>query len=97
MFNMHNYNIKYNVAFFMTIECRNFQYHFEREMFETLARFLARWRDKLKNWHAKLKRWHAVWHVGTFIGTLARKNENLARFRQVGTQTRWYISCTSTQ
>ena len=32
----------------------------------------------MKNWHAveKLAR---LWHVGTFIGTLARKNEKLAR------------------
>ena len=27
------------------------------------------------------------WHVGTFIGMLARKNEKLARIRQVGTWT----------
>ena len=44
--------------------------------------------------------WHGCWHVGkpslnigpsygTFIGTLARKNEKLARF--------WHISHTGTQ
>ena len=42
-------------------------------MFKKLARLLA-------HWHASLKHWYAVWHVGTFIGTLTRKNEKLARF-----------------
>ena len=31
------------------------------------------------------------WHVGTFIGTLARKNEKLARFWHVGTLARGHI------
>ena len=42
-------------------------------MFEKLVRVLARL-------HAKLKHWHAVWHVGRFIGKLARKNEKLIYF-----------------
>ena len=45
-----------------------------------LARRLARS-------HAKLKHWHVVWH----FGTLARRNEKLARFWHVGTQTRWHV------
>ena len=56
---------------------KNLPYYFVR-MFEKLARLLA-------GWHVKLKNWHAVWHVGMFIGTLARKNEKLARFLHVGT------------
>ena len=35
--------------------------------------------------------------VGTFIYTLARKNEKLARFWHVGTQTRWHINQAGTQ
>ena len=60
-------------------------------MFEKLAHLLARR-------HAKLKYWHVLWHVGTFIGTLARKNEKLARFYHVHTQgtltrkPRWHAS-----
>ena len=42
----------------------------------------------LARWHAKLKHWYAVRHVGTFIGTLVRKNEKLPRFWQVGTEAR---------
>ena len=59
-------------------------------MFENLARLLTRW-------HVNLKHWHAVWHVGTLIGTLARKNEKLARFWYVGTQARWHINHAGTQ
>ena len=40
--------------------------------FEKLARRLARWHAKLKNWH--------VWHFGTFIGMLLRKNEKLVHW-----------------
>ena len=49
------------------------------------------WLANLKNWHA-LRRLHAKLKnrhtFGTFIGTLARKNEKLARFWQVGTLAR---------
>ena len=45
---------------------RNFPYHFVREVFEKLARLLACQLSKVKHWHF-------VWHVGMFIGTLARK------------------------
>ena len=38
-------------------------------MFGKLAHLLARWQ-------AKLKYRHAVWYIGMFIETLARKNEN---------------------
>ena len=51
---------------------------------ENVARYLARW-------HAKLKHWHAVWHIDTFIDTLARKNEKFARFNHGGTQARWHV------
>ena len=46
----------------------------------------------LARWHAKLKHWHGVWHVGTFIGTLAHKNEKLARFWHVtlARKPRWH-------
>ena len=49
---------------------------------EKLERFWVRWQAKLKNWHAfgKLPCWHIYWYVGM----LARNNENLARFWQVG-------------
>ena len=57
---------------------------------EKLARHLARW-------HAKLKHWHAVWQIGTFIGTLSRKNEKLTRFWHVGTQARWHVKHARTQ
>ena len=46
-------------------------------MFEKLARLLPRW-------DATLKYWHVVWYVGTFIGTLARKNDKLALFWHFG-------------
>ena len=46
---------------------------------EKLARLLARW-------HTRLKHWHTVWHVDTFIGRLAHKNEKLPHFRHVDTQ-----------
>ena len=63
---------------------------------------LARWHAKSKidtpsdTWHAKLKHWQAVWHGGT----LARKNEKLARFWHVnhtGTQARWHVNHAGTQ
>ena len=59
-------------------------------MSEKLARLLARW-------HAKLKHWHATWHVSTFIGTLARENEKLARFWHDDTQARWHVNHAGTQ
>ena len=49
-----------------------------------MERLLARWHSKLENWHA----------FGTFIGTLACKNEKLARFWHVGTwarRPRWHV------
>ena len=52
-------------------------------MFEKLAR--------------RLVRWHAALHVGTFIGTFARKNEMLAHFWHVGTQARWHVNHAGTQ
>ena len=57
-------------------------------MFEKLARFLARWQ-------AKLKHWHGLWNVGAFIGTLARKNEKVARFWHEGMlacKPNWHVS-----
>ena len=36
--------------------------------------------------------WEAFWHVGTFIGMLARKNEKLARFCHVGRQVSWHLN-----
>ena len=59
-------------------------------MFEKLAPSLARW-------HAKSKHWHALWYVGTFFGTLAHENENLARFWHVGTKARWDVNHAGTQ
>ena len=59
-------------------------------IFEKLARHLARWQ-------AKLKHCHAVWHVGTFIGLLARKIEQLAHFLHVGTQACWNVNHIGTQ
>ena len=59
-------------------------------MFKELARLLARW-------YTKLKHWHAVWHVGTFIGTLARKNEKLVLFWHVGTQAPRHVNHAYTQ
>ena len=38
----------------------------------------------MSRWHAKLKHGHAVWHIDTFIGTMARKNK-MACFWYVGT------------
>ena len=35
--------------------------------------------------------------VGTFIDTLARKNDKLAHFWHVGTQSRWHLNHTGTQ
>ena len=68
-------------------------------MFKKLARFLARWARQVEKlvrclacWHVKLKHWHALWPVGTFFGTLASKNENLARFWHVSTQARWQVN-----
>ena len=49
-------------------------------MFEKLARLLA-------SWHGKLKHCHTILHVGTFIGTLPRKDEKLARFWHVDDHT----------
>ena len=46
----------------------------------------------MARWHAKLKNWHAVWHVGMFIGTLARENEKLARVRHVCTWESWHVN-----
>ena len=46
---------------------------------------------------SQLKHWLAVWYVGTFISTLARKNEKLARFWDVGTQARWHVNHAGTQ
>ena len=63
-YDIYNYDIKYNVEYFI-IKYRNFPLHFVRGMFEKLVRLLV-------GWHTKLKNWQAVWHVGTFIGTLTR-------------------------
>ena len=59
-------------------------------MSEKLARLLARW-------HAKLKNWQVTWDVGTFVGTLTRKNEKLARFWHVDRQARWHVNHAGTQ
>ena len=71
--------------FFLIIKYGNFPWHFVRGMFENLACLLTRW-------HANLKNRHAVWYVDTFISTLARKNEKLARFWHVGMQARWHVN-----
>ena len=54
-------------------------------MSEKLARSFACWHDNFKGWHA-------VWYIGMFISTLACKNEKLARFWHVGTQTGWHVN-----
>ena len=73
-YDMNNYDIKYNVEFVMLIiKYKNFPVKFHKEIFENLTCLLALW-------HIKLKIRHAVCHVNTFICTLARKNEELARF-----------------
>ena len=59
-------------------------------MFEKLARLLALWQ-------AKLTYWHAIWHVGTFIGTMVLTNEKVALLWHVGLQVRWHINYTVTQ
>ena len=56
-------------------------------MFEKLTQLLALW-------HAKLRRWDALWHVGTFIGTLACKMKSWKAF---GTQPHWHWSHAATQ
>ena len=52
------------------------------------------WQAKLKNWHAfwyvgilasQVQKFIRLWQVGTFICTLVRKNEKLARFWQFST------------
>lgn len=58
---------------------------FCRGIFDKFSHFLALW-------HNKLKHWHAVSYVGKFVGTLTRKNQQLACFQHVGTQTRWHIN-----
>ena len=40
---------------------------------------------------------YALQHVGTFIGTFARKNEKLAHFWYVRTQARWHVNPAGTQ
>ena len=44
-----------------------------------------------------MRHWHTVQHVGTFIGTLACKNEKLTRFWHVDKQALWHVSHTGTQ
>ena len=61
-------------------------------LFGTLARQVEIFVRRLARWHTKLKHWYVLWHVGTFFGTLTRKNKKLARFWHVGTQARWHIS-----
>ena len=40
---------------------------------------------RFTRWYAKLKHWHAVWHVGTYIGTLARWNVKMRSWHAFGT------------
>ena len=54
--------------------------------FGTLARQVEKLARLLARWHTRLKHWHIVWHVDTFIGRLAHKNEKSPRFRHVATQ-----------
>ena len=44
-----------------------------------------------------MARWHVYWHVCMFTGTLARKNEKLARFWHVGTQAHCHVNHAGTQ
>ena len=55
-------------------------------------------------WHANLKNLHVIWHFGSQVlninmpyGTLARKNEKLARFWHVDTHARWHVNHARTQ
>ena len=53
-----------------------------------LAHLLARWHTSLKIGMClacQVEKLVCLWHIGTFIGTLAHKNEMLARFWYVGT------------
>ena len=45
----------------------------------TLARLLARLHIKMRSWHAFGTSLVCLWHVDTFIGKLAHKNEKLTR------------------
>ena len=62
---------------------------------EKMTRLLARWHAKLKYWDAKLKIGTplARWHI---YCTLARKNEQLARFWNVDTWPRGHTDHTGT-
>ena len=62
---------------------QKFPQHFVRN--GTLVCHMARW-------HAKLKHWQVSQHVGTFIGTLAPKNQKLAPFRTLVRKPRWHAS-----
>ena len=66
-------------------------------MFKLLADPLAWWHAKLKNWHAVLHVGMPSWKIGTSYGTLARKNETLARFWDNDTQVRWHVNHACTQ
>ena len=65
---------------------------FQKRNVSKIGKLLARGHAKLKNWHVV---WHVgtpSWNIGTTYGTLALKNEKLARFCNVGTQTRWHVN-----
>ena len=65
--------------------------------FGTLARQVEKLARLLARWHTRLKHWDTVWHVDTFIGRLAHKNEKLLHFRHVDTQARWHADTHDTR
>ena len=57
----------------------------------TLAGLLARLHIKMRSWHAFGTSLVCLWHVDTFIGKLAHKNEKLTRlWHDFGMLARWY-------
>ena len=59
-------------------------------LFGTLARQVEKLACRLTRWNTKLKHWNTLWYVG-------KKDEKLARFWYVGTQTRWHVDHVGTQ
>ena len=61
--------------------------------FDTFALQAQKLARRLEPWDVKLKYWHALWHVGTFIGTLPRKIKSWYAF---GTLARKHIGPSTT-